>query len=96
MDHMKPRTPEALLRKKTRPKEIGMKFPNNLKEQVDPLSQEIYASGKIPKSFTAETESTVQSRLNPRFSLWLMGYPIEWAYCAERVTPLSRKRQRKS
>jgi hypothetical protein len=55
-----------------------------------------YASGKIPKSFTAETESTAPSQLNPRFSLWLMGYPIEWAYSGERVTPLSRKRQRKS
>ena len=55
-----------------------------------------YASGKIPKSFTAETESTAPSQLNPRFSLWLMGYPIEWAYSGERVTPLSRKRQQKS
>jgi hypothetical protein len=96
MDYMKPRSPEALLRKKTRPKEIGMKFPNNLREQVDPKSQEIYASGKIPQSSTAETENTAPSQLNPRFSLWLMGYPIEWAYCAERVMPLSRKRQRKS
>ena len=96
MDHMKPRSPEALLRKKTRPKEIGMKFPNNLREQVDPKSQEIYASGKIPQSSTAETENTVPSQLNPRFSLWLMGYPIEWAFSGERVTPLSRKRQRKS
>jgi hypothetical protein len=96
MDHMKPRSPEALLRKKTRPKEIGMKFPNNLREQVDPKSQEIYASGKIPQSSTAETENTAPSQLNPRFSLWLMGYPIEWAYCAERVMPSSRKRQRKS
>lgn len=25
-------------------------------------------------------------RLNPRFSLYLQGYPIEWASCAERVT----------
>ena len=44
----------------------------------------------------AETESTVKYQLNPRFSLWLMGYPIEWAYCGERVTPSSRKSQRKS
>jgi site-specific DNA-cytosine methylase len=96
MDYMKPRSPEALLRKKTRPKEIGMKFPNNLREQVDPKSQEIYASGKIPQSSTAETENTAPSQLNPRFSLWLMGYPIEWAYSGERVMPSSRKRQRKS
>jgi hypothetical protein len=25
-------------------------------------------------------------KLNPRFSLWLQGYPIEWAFCGERVT----------
>jgi DNA (cytosine-5)-methyltransferase 1 len=74
----------------------GRTFPNNLREQVDPRSQEIYASGKIPQSSTAETESTAPSQLNPRFSLWLMGYPIEWAYSGERVTPLSRKRQPKS
>ena len=43
-----------------------------------------------------ETENTGSSQLNPRFSLWLMGFPIEWAYCGERVTPLSRKSQRKS
>ena len=53
------------------------------------LTEEI--SGQIPQSYTAETEKAVPSQLNPRFSLWLMGYPIEWAYCAERVTVLSRK-----
>jgi hypothetical protein len=44
---------------------------------------------------TAKTESTAPSQLNPRFSLWLMGYPIEWAYCGERVTQSSRKSPRK-
>jgi len=34
--------------------------------------------------------------LNPAFSLWLMGYPIEWARCAERVTRSSRKSPRPS
>jgi len=58
-----------------------------------PLTQQV--SGLNPQSFTAEMGKTVPSQLNPRFSLWLMGYPIEWAYCAERVTPSSRKRQQK-
>jgi hypothetical protein len=95
MDHMALRSDEALLRQATVARK-GRTFPANLREQVDPRSQEIYASGKIPQSSTAETENTAPSQLNPRFSLWLMGYPIEWAYSGERVTPLSRKRQPKS
>lgn len=59
-----------------------------------PLTQQV--SGLTHKPSIAETESTVPSQLNPRFSLWLMGYPIEWGFSGERVTPLSRKRQRKS
>jgi hypothetical protein len=51
---------------------------------------------QVPVLSTAETKSTVKYQLNPRFSLWLMGYPIEWAYCGEQVTPSSRKSQRKS
>jgi hypothetical protein len=35
---------------------------------------------------SAATESTARYLLNPRFSLWLQGYPTEWARCAERVT----------
>ena len=58
-----------------------------------PLTQQV--SGLNPKSSTAETENTAPSQLNPRFSLWLMGYPIEWAYSAEQVTPLSRKQRQK-
>lgn len=40
---------------------------------------------------SAEIIKSDISQLNPRFSLWLMGYPIEWAYCAEQVTLSSRK-----
>ena len=83
MDHMKQRSDEALARAKQK---AGC---SNLKDQIP-------YSGEVQKSSTAETENTVPSQLNPRFSLWLMGYPIEWAYCAERVTQSSRKRQRKS
>lgn len=34
--------------------------------------------------------ATARLKLNPRFSLWLLGFPIEWAQCAERVTRLTR------
>lgn len=42
--------------------------------------------GTTSESSSAETESTGASRLNPRFSHWLMGFPIEWELCGERVT----------
>ena len=83
LDHMKQRSDEALARAKQK---AGC---SNLKDQIP-------YSGEAQKSSTAETESTVPSQLNPRFSLWLMGYPIEWAYSGERVTPSSHKQQRKS
>lgn len=53
-----------------------------------PLSMMIHSvtSGKEDTTFSAETGKRVKYQLNHRFSLWLMGYPIEWAYCAERVT----------
>jgi hypothetical protein len=35
-------------------------------------------------------------KLNPRFSLWLMGYPDEWACCGERAMQSSRKSRKRS
>ena len=49
--------------------------------------------GRQVWSSNAETESTGVSRLNPLFSLWLMGYPAEWGYCGAPVTPSSRPSQ---
>jgi len=34
--------------------------------------------------------------LNPLFSLWLMGYPVEWASCGERATRSCRTSRRSS
>ena len=35
-------------------------------------------------------------RLNPHFSLWLMGFPTSWGYCGEQVTLSSPRLQRSS
>jgi DNA (cytosine-5)-methyltransferase 1 len=43
-----------------------------------------------------ESPPTKPGSLNPAFSLWLMGYPIEWARCAARVTRSSRKSRQSS
>ena len=43
-----------------------------------------------PSPLTARTDRRALP-LNPRFSLWLQGYPATWADCAAPVTRLSRK-----
>jgi len=63
------------------------------KERIDTVPRVAFG---VERLSTAETGNTAPSQLNPRFSLWLMGYPIEWAYCAERVTRSSLKQQQKS
>ena len=51
-------------------------------------------TGVTPSSSPAATPNSGQ--LNPRFSLWLMGYPTEWASCGEQAMPSSRKSRRRS
>ena len=51
--------------------------------------------GQLPDGMTAEMASGAGYRLNPRFSLWLMGYPEEWASCGERAMQSCRKSRRK-
>lgn len=50
--------------------------------------------GTLPTGFPVKTGS--QGQLNPAFSLWLMGYPAEWASCGERAMRLCRKSRRNS
>ena len=52
-------------------------------------SLEIQTSGLVPSGSPASTAK--RGALNPRFSLWLMGYPTAWASCGERVILSSRK-----
>lgn len=53
-------------------------------------------AAKLSAGISAATGSTGRSRLNPRFSLWLMGYPpAEWVSCGERVTRSTRGSRRK-
>ncbi len=47
-------------------------------------------------SLWAASERGSESLLNHRFSLWLMGYPGEWASCGERAMQSSRKSPRNS
>lgn len=54
-----------------------------------------YPHGAIPETYIVGTTSSVPYPLNPRFSLWLMGYPIEWAYSGERVTLSSPRLRQK-
>ena len=50
------------------------------------------ASGELQIGSTAET--TNGGQLNPKFSLWLQGFPPEWESCAPPVTrSASRKRK---
>jgi len=51
-------------------------------------------SGPMPNGSAAGMKRTAQ--LNPTFSLWLMGYAIEWASCGALATPSCRKRRKRS
>jgi len=46
--------------------------------------------GTTAAMFHALTGNTEGYRLNPYFSLWLMGYPIEWGYLGARAIQLYR------
>ena len=56
-------------------------LPNQVRSQI----------GTAPLDSLNARMDRAASRLNPRFSLWLQGYPIEWARCAEAVMRSSRR-----
>ena len=53
-------------------------------------AKDLAPSGPTPDSSSAATGSTAARRLNPLFSLWLMGFPTAWGRCAARATRSSR------
>ncbi len=52
------------------------------------------ASGQPPSGISVATAKP--AALNPAFSLWLMGYPAEWASCGARAMQSCRKSRRSS
>ena len=57
------------------------------------LGRQVSLSPALTES-TGESQPQQRASLNPRFSLWLMGFPIEWAHCAERVMLSTRTKRR--
>ncbi len=60
------------------------------------LPNQVQHSGPVPSPSYAGTGSTAGYRLNPLFSLWLMGYRTEWASCGARAMQLCRKSRQRS
>ena len=58
--------------------------PSQMRRDTSPLNAQVkvIGMGRLPSGL-AKMASIEGSRLNPRFSLWLQGYPEEWAYCGE-------------
>jgi hypothetical protein len=84
------KTPEAHLRMKKRMGERDGTGAN--RTAITDLQVLARAAFGMPQSCsTAKTDTREGYRLNPRFSLWLMGYPEEWGYCGERAMQSCRK-----
>ena len=77
--------------------ETGTNPDGTIRKRLDQLPRVVALTGpsqsggpagmeSIEEFLPEEWEIPENGKLNPRFSLWLMGYPIEWASCGERVT----------
>lgn len=65
------------------------RFRKDGKERNDTVPRQ--AGMALPSGTPAETGNGAGYRLNPLFSLWLMGYPAEWAYSGARAMQSFRK-----
>jgi len=71
---------------------MGVNPDGSVRSRTDQLPRQVVlVSGQTLNGSPASTEKPGQ--LNPEFSLWLMGYPPEWASCAPQEMPSSRKRR---
>ena len=69
----------------------------SLQVMVKTLADGLMPAGTSAATATGtDTCAPAASRLNPAFSLWLMGFPTAWACCGARVTPSSRRLRRRS
>lgn len=60
-------------------------------DSLDLQCKLVSQNGMVPQSPLTDRTDRRALPLNPRFSLWLQGYPAMWADCAAPVTRLSRK-----
>lgn len=93
-------TPEAFLQRKRDSISRGASMGVSLSD----LNMQVQAWTPGPARLTASGEMLIGScagmdaggQLNPRFSLWLQGYPAAWASCGARAMRSCHKRPRRS
>jgi len=61
-----------------------------------PLSEQAFALAPGQPSSGSNAATEKPGQLNPAFSLWLQGYPEEWASCGARAMQSSRRLPNKS
>ena len=66
----------------------------SIRSRMDQLPRQ--AHGIVSELSTVPTAKRGAYQLNPRFSLWLMGFPAAWASCGERAMQSCRKSRRSS
>ena len=87
-------TPEAFLERKRAAIAKGSKMGVVLSDLN--MQAQAYLRGLTPSPSSAPTGAPGAYRLNPRFSLWLQGYPATWYDCGGQAMPSSPRQRRSS